>query len=287
MEILKETRFIERLQFFNGQRLFASDLQGLEAFNREMRWLHNKSLHQPGIGNGFAVSGKKGEREVTIGAGYAIDALGREIVLLESQVEPIPPVAGESDGSPALYYLTVSYPDDGDLEETELREGICNTRGAIRLREQPVFCWVRLNADGQPTDTSEVLQQSSIVRRIDEAIDRPGVDVSGLGPSRAIRREDQRTVRRDAPLVSIAEPHNASSSAIICFKGPWGRTGQITSGFERAIAAEKPEPESARKEVLMYSCLIARSPSETDSSMFCSARPSLPAGLKSSSRMLV
>ena len=117
-----------------------------------MRWLHNKSLHQPGIGNGFAVSGKKGEREVTIGAGYAIDALGREIVLLEGQVEPVPPVAGESDGTAALYYLTVSYPDDADLEETELREGICDTRGAIRLREQPVFCWVRLNADGQPKD---------------------------------------------------------------------------------------------------------------------------------------
>lgn len=166
MEILKETRFIERLQFFNGQRLFASDLQGLEAFNREMRWLHNKSLHQPGIGNGFAVSGKKGEREVSIGAGYAIDALGREIVLLENQIEPIPPVAGESDGTPALYYLTVSYPDDADLEETELREGICDTRGAIRLREQPVFCWVSLTADGQPKDTrlkQEILSGMKLV----------------------------------------------------------------------------------------------------------------------------
>ena len=92
MEFLKETRFIERLQFFNGQRLFASDLQGVEAFNREMRWLHNKSLHQPGIGNGFAVSGKKGDREVTIGPGYAIDADGREIVLTQDRVEPVPPV---------------------------------------------------------------------------------------------------------------------------------------------------------------------------------------------------
>ena len=111
MEFLKETRFIERLQFFNGQRLFASDLQGVEAFNREMRWLHNKSLHQPGIGNGFAVSGKKGDREVTIGPGYAIDAMGREIVLTRNQIEPVPPVAGDRNGNPALYYLTVSYPE--------------------------------------------------------------------------------------------------------------------------------------------------------------------------------
>jgi len=42
MSILDETRFIERFQFFNGQRLFASDLQGADDFNREMRWLHNR-----------------------------------------------------------------------------------------------------------------------------------------------------------------------------------------------------------------------------------------------------
>jgi len=120
MNILDQTRFIERQQFFNGQRLFADDLQSLEAFNREMRWLHNKSLHQPGIGNGFAVSGKKGDREVTIGPGYAIDREGHEIVLIRDQVEAVPPTAGESDGTPTFYDLTVSYLDE-ELEETERR----------------------------------------------------------------------------------------------------------------------------------------------------------------------
>jgi hypothetical protein len=109
MGILSETRFIERLQFFNGQRLFASDLQGLEAFNREMRWLHDRSLHQPGIGSGFAVYGKKGDREIKIKPGYAIDSLGREIVLTETWIEPVPPVASEDDGKSVFYDLTVSY----------------------------------------------------------------------------------------------------------------------------------------------------------------------------------
>ena len=154
MSILDQTRFIERQQFFNGQRLFADDLQTLEAFNREMRWLHNKSLHQPGIGNGFAVSGKKGDREVTIGPGYAIDREGHEIVLIRDQVEAVPPVAGEPDGTPVLYDLTVSYLDE-ELEEAETREGICNQRGAVRLREEPVFCWVRLDANGQPTQLKD------------------------------------------------------------------------------------------------------------------------------------
>jgi hypothetical protein len=165
MSILDQTRFIERQQFFNGQRLFKDDLQTLEAFNREMRWLHNKSLHQPGIGNGFAVTGKKGDREVTIGPGYAIDREGHEIVLIRDQIEAVPPTAGEPDGTPTLYDLTVSYLDE-ELEEAELREGICNQRGAVRLREEPVFCWVRLDSNGQPREAREKLQILSGMRLV-------------------------------------------------------------------------------------------------------------------------
>ena len=152
MGILDETRFVERLRFFDGQRLFAADLQGIEAFNREMRWLHNSSLHQAGIGNGFAVRGAKGDREVVIGPGYAIDALGREIVLTRDWIEPVPPVAGR-DGVAIRFDLTVAYPADADLDPTESREGICLPRGTIRLREQPVFCWVEVDQTGQPRDT--------------------------------------------------------------------------------------------------------------------------------------
>ena len=144
MSILDETNFIERLQFFNGQRVSAADLQGIEAFNREMRWLHNTSLHQPGIGSGFAVGGSKGDREVTISPGYAIDALGREIVLTQPLVESVPPVAADGAGNSIFYDLTVSYPDDSELETAESQAGVCLPRGVVRLREEPVFCWVQL-----------------------------------------------------------------------------------------------------------------------------------------------
>lgn len=166
MEFLNETRFIERLQFFNGQRLFASDLQGVEAFNREMRWLHNKSMHQPGIGNGFAVTGKKGDREVTIGPGYAIDAEGREMVLTQNQVEPVPPIASDKNGNPVLYYLTVAYPEDADLEETESRVGVCQTSGTVRLKEEPVLCWVRLSETLQPLESKAQQEISSGMRLV-------------------------------------------------------------------------------------------------------------------------
>jgi hypothetical protein len=144
MSLSSLTQLRERIQFFNGQRLFADDLQSLEAFHREMRWLHNQSLHQPGVGSGFAIAGPKGAREVVIQPGYAIDDLGREIVLTEVRTEPVPPVANDGFGRPVLYDLAVSYPSERDLDEAETRQGICSGIGAVRLRELPVFCWVRL-----------------------------------------------------------------------------------------------------------------------------------------------
>jgi len=148
------SQFLERIQFFNGQRLFASDLQSLEAFNREMRWLHNQSLHQPGVGSGYAVTGNKGDRQVTVTPGYALNSLGQEIILTQTHIEPIPPVADNGAGASVLYDLTISYPDDTALKPSQTREGICLRTGVVRLEEEPVFCWVQLGDDGaQPIDT--------------------------------------------------------------------------------------------------------------------------------------
>lgn len=163
MAIIGETQFLERIQFFNGERLFATDLQTLEAFNREMRWLHNQSLHQPGVGSGYAVAGNVGDRQVTISPGYALDSLGREIILTETLTQPIPPVADNGSGGSVFYLLTVSYPADSDLKPSEMRAGICSQQGVVRLREEPVFCWVRLNdndTNRQPVDPNLKLRIS-------------------------------------------------------------------------------------------------------------------------------
>lgn len=166
MTLFETTGAPERLQFFDGQRLFATDLQGLEEFHRQMRWLHNSSLHEPGIGNGFAVRGEEDDREVRVGPGYAIDDLGREIVLVQETVLQVPAVAGGADGTPVRYDLTVSYRGDDFLEEAEERRGLCGTRGVVRLREEPVFCWVELGPDLQPVDLTrktQILSGRSIV----------------------------------------------------------------------------------------------------------------------------
>lgn len=147
MAAFDDKRTLERQRFFHGQRLLAADLDEVVADHRWRRELHNRSLHQPGIGNGFAVTGEPGAREVTIGAGYALDAEGREIISTRTRIEPVPPVAGNPDGGPARYDLTVSYPEAGELEEAETRKGVCVPRGVVRLAEEPDFCWVRLEED--------------------------------------------------------------------------------------------------------------------------------------------
>jgi hypothetical protein len=149
---------IERLDFFNGQRLFAEDLQTLDGFNRRMRWLHNSSLHDFGIGSGFVVRAERGDREVAIAPGYAIDNEGREIILLLPRVEPVPPVADDGFGNPRFYDLTVHYPRDEDLEEVETRAGICQTHGVVRRQEEPIFCWIELDSRFKPTNAKHAEQ---------------------------------------------------------------------------------------------------------------------------------
>jgi hypothetical protein len=149
MSLMGTGRSLERLQFFNGQRLFADDLTALEAFHREMRQLHNQTLHDSGVAFGLATTASKGDREVVIQPGYALDDLGREIVLTQTHIEPVPPVANDGFGRPVLFDLTISYLAETDLPVSETREGVCGGVGAVRLLERPVFCWARL---GPPPD---------------------------------------------------------------------------------------------------------------------------------------
>ena len=50
---------IERPVFFDGQRLTSEDLGEAFAYERELRWLHNRSLHGWGIVLGYAVTGAR------------------------------------------------------------------------------------------------------------------------------------------------------------------------------------------------------------------------------------
>lgn len=191
---------IEHLQFFDGQRLFAADLQDLEEFNRLMRWFHNRSLHQAGVASGYAVSGNKGDSQITVQSGYAIDSQGREIVLTKSTLLQIPPVANDGQGNPVYYDLVVSYPDD--KQASEVREGVCVPRHTVRLREVPVFCWARLGPTDDLAGTSDALTSARKA-----AIAQLNSDIES-GMRIRLARAEVLNCQLNQPL-SVAERRNA------------------------------------------------------------------------------
>jgi hypothetical protein len=135
-----DTPLLQRPAFFDGQQLAATDLADAQAYQRQMHWLHNRSLHGWGVAGGLGVAGAAGERVVQVGPGYALDALGRDLLLFEPQTLPVPAVAGASTGGAATYYLTASYADDAELAPVT-RAGACGSAGAVRRPEQARLRW--------------------------------------------------------------------------------------------------------------------------------------------------
>jgi hypothetical protein len=132
---------IERIVFFTGQQLTAADLTALQTAGRELRWLHNRSLHAWGIGTGLAVSGEQGDSAVTITPGYGVDCLGREVLLTEARTRPVPAVASGPGGGEATYFLVAAYQANVDQQVAEQRAGVCLPEGAVRLTEEPLLDW--------------------------------------------------------------------------------------------------------------------------------------------------
>ncbi|MEO5817969.1 MAG: hypothetical protein ABIT20_22060 [Gemmatimonadaceae bacterium] len=132
---------LERPAFYDGQRLEADDLAAMYDFHRQLRWLHNRSLHSWGIAVGFGVNGKRGASEVTVTPGYALDCLGHDLLLSQATTLAVPAVAGAPAGGPMTYYLTTSYVNDDDLPPSETRQGECKPSGAVRRVEAPLIRW--------------------------------------------------------------------------------------------------------------------------------------------------
>ena len=96
---------IKRMNYFDQQFLVVGDFMAEQTYHREMRLLHNRSLHNYGVAKGLDVA-LSGPREVTISAGVAIDNQGREIALSENTPHAL---TNDPAGGPLL--ITISYDD--------------------------------------------------------------------------------------------------------------------------------------------------------------------------------
>ena len=132
---------IERILFFNGERLTADDLNAVDNAERDMRWLHNRALHGWGIATGLGVTGKTGDRSVQIAPGMAIDSTGREIILSTAMTMGIPVISGSN--AETMYYLTAAYLGDAGQKVLEQRAAASCVpgSGATRLANDPVIQW--------------------------------------------------------------------------------------------------------------------------------------------------
>jgi hypothetical protein len=130
---------LERVVFYQGELLTADDLTTLDGNNQQLRWLHNRTLHNWGIGIGFNVIGGRGSTSVTVSPGYAIDSQGREIILSSSVKQTIPAVPS------GTYYLVADYVgDSGQTAEEQRSATACNPGGAVRLSNDPAINWKTL-----------------------------------------------------------------------------------------------------------------------------------------------
>jgi hypothetical protein len=209
---------LERPAFFDGQRLEADDLAAMYDFHRQLRWLHNRSLHSWGVAVGFGVSGAKGGREVTVAPGYALDCQGHDLLLSRSTTLAVPAVAGAAAGGPKTYYLTASYVDDADLAPSESRDADCEGTGTVRRIERPLLRW---------QDPRSVTRDDRWRRGIDIVL--ASVQVLACALVAAPSLAERRSAKPETQPYVAAGASASDSTVWTFFSGPSGVAGIATT----------------------------------------------------------
>lgn len=148
---------LERLNYYNGQRLEASDFKTEQDYHiRTKRWL-NKSLYSAGIARGLDIrpiteGPKKDSPFVAVGPGLALDNEGREIILLEETYVEVISYAGTDESTVVGNYLVIEYAEETiayekggcavRAEGTSANKSTKNWGGPSRIQAQVKFSWV-------------------------------------------------------------------------------------------------------------------------------------------------
>ena len=88
-----EKRKLERVRYWQGQRLRARDFREIEACEAQRRWWHNRAIHNAyGVADGLvcALVPAAAPTGVSISPGLAYDIFGRELLLEKTRTIPLP-----------------------------------------------------------------------------------------------------------------------------------------------------------------------------------------------------
>ena len=134
---------LERLNYFNGQRLQAGDFRLEQEYHmRVRRWL-NRSLYTAGIATGLEIYPIAGVPRVRVNPGLAIDPIGREIILLEAREIPVMHDIGQGSEL-AGSYVVIRYAEElTAAQDANCAPGGCGDQAAAgapsRVLADPVI----------------------------------------------------------------------------------------------------------------------------------------------------
>jgi hypothetical protein len=153
---------VERVNYYNGERLEAADLLLDQSYHITLRRLVNRGFFSPGVVQGLTIT-TSNPTTVTVAAGFALDPQGREIVLTRHQKIAVPnhtPSSGIGG-----YYLTIRYHEARVPGPSPDCAPTSASGPPSRIDEAPVLGWTELWPDHNrcPGDSNSESTECAIV----------------------------------------------------------------------------------------------------------------------------
>ncbi len=140
---------MERVRFFDGQLLTATDFEAEQRYHLERRRLHNRMLHGFGVVDGLGVSVADGT--VIVSPGFALDRRGNEIIVAGPVRIDLNVCTGD------VYFVTIQYTETAT-------DPVPNTNGGVEFsRVTENFA---LGIATEDPDESADTQQLSLARLV-------------------------------------------------------------------------------------------------------------------------
>src|SRR5688500_18747282 len=112
-ELLLPEDPLDRLNYFNSQRLEAIDFRLEQAYHMRVRRWINRSLYSAGVGAGLEVTAHPVDKHaVVVSPGLALDWLGREVILLNERKIMACGTPRRADGVTFGNYLVIAYREE-------------------------------------------------------------------------------------------------------------------------------------------------------------------------------
>jgi len=137
---------LERLRYWQGQELRHRDFNDQLAAAAQLRWWHNRALHNTfGISYGLETTPiparppQMGIAEIRVEPGLAYDCFGRELLLQKQEEVPIPKVS-----IPTVEEMTllIRYRETSQLFICRGTDALCSGANDVISYEHPDFIWL-------------------------------------------------------------------------------------------------------------------------------------------------